>query len=85
VIEEAYGAGLPATAHAHGLPALHMAMAADVDSIEYGSFLTDKGVSQSAEAFARLAQAGTRSARRWEWPVPRRQRRTRWPCSPSQA
>ena len=59
VVEEAHAAGLPVTAHAHGLPAVNMAMTADVDGIEHCSFLTDKGVSQSEEDLARLAEAGT--------------------------
>jgi imidazolonepropionase-like amidohydrolase len=59
VVEEAHAAGLPVTAHAHGLPAVHMAMAAGVDGIEHCSFLTDKGISQSGEDLARLAEAGT--------------------------
>jgi imidazolonepropionase-like amidohydrolase len=58
VVEEAHAAGLPVTAHAHGLPAVHMAMAAGVDGIEHCSFLTDKGMQQSAEDVARLAEAG---------------------------
>jgi imidazolonepropionase-like amidohydrolase len=59
VVEEAHAAGLPVTAHAHGLPAVHMAMAAGVDGIEHCSFLTDRGISQSEEDLARLAEAGT--------------------------
>jgi imidazolonepropionase-like amidohydrolase len=59
VVEEAHAAGLPVTAHSHGLPAVHMAMAAGVDGIEHCSFLTDKGISQSAEDLNRLAEAGT--------------------------
>jgi len=59
VVGEAHAAGLPVTAHAHGLPAVHMAMAAGVDGIEHCSFLTDKGPAQSEEDLARLAQAGT--------------------------
>jgi imidazolonepropionase-like amidohydrolase len=59
VVEEAHAAGLPVTAHAHGLPAVQMAMAAGVDGIEHCSFLTDKGISQSEEDLARLAEAGT--------------------------
>jgi imidazolonepropionase-like amidohydrolase len=59
VVEEAHAAGLPVTAHAHGLPAVHMAMAAGADGIEHCSFLMDKGVSQSEEDLARLAEAGT--------------------------
>ena len=59
VVEETHAAGLPVTAHAHGLPAVHMAMAVGADGIEHCSFLTDKGLSQSKEDLARLAQAGT--------------------------
>jgi imidazolonepropionase-like amidohydrolase len=59
VVEEAHAAGLPVTAHAHGLPAVHMAMTAGADGIEHCSFLTDKGVAQSADDLARLAEAGT--------------------------
>jgi imidazolonepropionase-like amidohydrolase len=59
VVDEAHAAGLPVAAHAHGLPAVHMAMTAGVDDIEHCSFLTDKGVWQSREDLARLAEAGT--------------------------
>src|SRR5262249_7504596 len=59
VVDQAHAAGLPVTAHAHGLPAVHMAMAAGADGIEHCSFLTDKGVVQSAEDLAHLAEAGT--------------------------
>jgi imidazolonepropionase-like amidohydrolase len=59
LVEEAHAAGLPVTAHAHGLPAVHMAMTVGADGIEHCSFLTDKGVAQSAEDLARLAEAGT--------------------------
>jgi imidazolonepropionase-like amidohydrolase len=59
VVDEAHAAGLPVTAHAHGLPAVQMAMEAGVDGIEHCSFLTDKGISQSDEDLARLTEAGT--------------------------
>jgi imidazolonepropionase-like amidohydrolase len=59
VVEEAHAVGLPVTAHAHGRPAVHLAMAAGVDGIEHCSFLTDKGVEQSEADLARLAEAGT--------------------------
>jgi imidazolonepropionase-like amidohydrolase len=59
VVDQAHAAGLPVTAHAHGLPAVHMAMAAGADGIEHCSFLTDKGPSQSEQDLARLAEAGT--------------------------
>jgi imidazolonepropionase-like amidohydrolase len=58
VVDEAHAAALPLTAHAHGLPAVQMAMAAGVDGIEHCSFLTDQGVLQSEQDLARLAQAG---------------------------
>ena len=58
VVEEAHSAGLPVTAHAHGRPAVQMAMAVGVDGIEHCSFLTDRGIVQSAEDLARLAAAG---------------------------
>lgn len=58
VVDQAHAAGLPVTAHAHGLPAVQMAMAAAVDGIEHCSFLTDQGVSQSRQDLARLAEAG---------------------------
>jgi imidazolonepropionase-like amidohydrolase len=59
VVDQAHAAGLPVTAHAHGLPAVHMAMAAGADGIEHCSFLTDKGPSQSEQDLSRLAAAGT--------------------------
>jgi imidazolonepropionase-like amidohydrolase len=59
VVEAAHAIGLPVTAHAHGLPAVHMAMAVGADGIEHCSFLTDTGPSQSEQDLARLAQAGT--------------------------
>ena len=59
VVDQAHAAGLPVTAHAHGLPAVHMAMGAGVDGVEHCSFLTDTGVSQSEQDLARLAEAGT--------------------------
>jgi len=58
VVDEAHAAGLPVTAHAHGLPAVQMAMAAGVDGIEHCSFLTDKGPQQSEADLARLAESG---------------------------
>lgn len=59
VVEAAHAAGLPVTAHAHGRPAVLMAMAAGVDGIEHCSFLTDKGPAQTEVDLERLASAGT--------------------------
>ena len=87
VVGEAHAAGLPVTAHAHGLPAVHMAMAAGVDGIEHCSFLTDKGLSQSDEDLARLAEAGIAVCPTLGLaggpPGSWCRRRTRWPCSTS--
>lgn len=44
VVERAHAAGLPVTAHAHGLPAVEQALAAGVDAMEHCSCLTDDGV-----------------------------------------
>jgi imidazolonepropionase-like amidohydrolase len=44
MVNEAHGAGLPVTAHAHGLPAVEQALAAGVDAMEHCSCLTDDGV-----------------------------------------
>ena len=59
VVAAAHAAGLPVTAHAHGRPAVLMAMAAGVDGIEHCSFLTDKGPAQTDGDLDRLAGAGT--------------------------
>ena len=83
VVGEAHAAGLPVTAHAHGLPAVHMAMAAGVDGIEHCSFLTDKGLSQSDEDLARLAEAGIAVCPTLGLAGSWCRRRTRWPCSTS--
>lgn len=44
LVELAHGAGLPVTAHAHGLPAVGQAVAARVDGIEHCTCLTPTGV-----------------------------------------
>jgi imidazolonepropionase-like amidohydrolase len=58
VVEEAHRLGLPVTAHAHGLPAVHMALDAGCDGIEHCSMLTDKGAVQTPEDLARMVADG---------------------------
>jgi imidazolonepropionase-like amidohydrolase len=79
VVEAAHAAGLPVTAHAHGLPAVYMVLAAGVDGIEHCSFLTGKGPSQSEQDLVRLAEVYPTPG----WPDLWCRRRTRRPCSPS--
>jgi imidazolonepropionase-like amidohydrolase len=59
VVEEAHAAGLPVTAHAHGLPAVERSLAAGVDGIEHCSCLTGTGAFLSPELAAGLIAAGT--------------------------
>ena len=58
IVEAAHSAGLPVTAHAHGKPAVLMAMTAGVDGIEHCSFLTDQGPAQTDGDLDRLARLG---------------------------
>jgi imidazolonepropionase-like amidohydrolase len=57
LVDEAHRLGLPVTAHAHGLAAVELGVAAGVDGIEHGSCLTGSGVSLPAEVAAALAAA----------------------------
>lgn len=59
IVDAAHTAGLPVTAHAHGRPAVLMAMAAGVDGIEHCTFLTDKGPAQTDGDLDLLARTGT--------------------------
>nr|WP_239579273.1 amidohydrolase family protein [Microlunatus panaciterrae] len=56
LVEEVHAAGLRITAHAHGLPAAEQVMAAGVDGIEHGMFLTERGPRMSEENLALLAE-----------------------------
>lgn len=56
VVDLAHAAGLPITAHAHGLPAVEQAVAAGVDGIEHCSCLTPEGVVMPDELLATLAE-----------------------------
>ncbi|PZS26908.1 MAG: hypothetical protein DLM58_19860 [Pseudonocardiales bacterium] len=58
VVDEAHRVGLPVTAHAHGLPAVEMSLAAEVDGIEHCSCLTLTGLHTPPRVAARLASAG---------------------------
>jgi imidazolonepropionase-like amidohydrolase len=55
LVDRAHAAGLPVTAHAHGLPAVLQAIEVGVDGIEHCSCLTDKGAELSDELIATLA------------------------------
>jgi imidazolonepropionase-like amidohydrolase len=55
VVDSAHAAGLPVTAHAHGLPAVERAWRAGVDGIEHCTCLTPDGVVMSDELLAGLA------------------------------
>jgi hypothetical protein len=56
VVERAHAAGLPVTAHAHGLPAVEQALAAGVDAMEHCSCLTDDGVRVTDEVLQTLVE-----------------------------
>ena len=59
VVEEAHAAGLPVTAHAHGLPAVEQAVDAEVDGIEHCTCLTLSGIQMPDRLLERLACRGT--------------------------
>ena len=59
VVDEAHRVGLPVTAHAHGVPAVELSLAAGVDGIEHCSCLTPTGFHTPAELAVRIAAAGT--------------------------
>ncbi len=59
VVEEAHAAGLPVTAHAHGLPAVEQAVDAEVDGIEHCTCLTPSGIQLPDRLLERLASRGT--------------------------
>jgi imidazolonepropionase-like amidohydrolase len=44
VVDEAHAAGLPVTAHAHGLPAVRQVVEAGVDGVEHCTCLTPAGI-----------------------------------------
>ena len=56
-VDRAHAAGLPVTAHAHGLPAVEQALEVGVDGIEHCSCLTDKGFELSDALLDTLARS----------------------------
>ncbi len=82
VVEEAHAAGLPVTAHAHGLPAVEQAVDAEVDGIEHCTCLTSSGIQMPTGCWNGWPAAELWYVRRWAWqPDPRRQRRSLPSCS----
>ena len=59
VVEEAHAAGLPVTAHAHGLPAVEQAVDAEADGIEHCTCLTLSRIQMPDRLLERLASRGT--------------------------
>lgn len=59
VVEEAHRVGLPVTAHAHGVPAVELSLAAGVDGIEHCTCITRTGLHTPPELAARIAAAAT--------------------------
>lgn len=57
VVDEAHTAGLPVTAHAHGLPAVEQAIEAGVDGIEHCTCLTESGIDMSDRLVDWLAES----------------------------
>lgn len=57
-VDRAHAAGLPVTAHAHGLPAVEQALEVGVDGIEHCSCLTDKGIELTDALLDTLARSG---------------------------
>jgi len=58
IVESAHAAGLPVTAHAHGLPAVEEAVDAGVDGVEHCSCLTDTGMVVPDRLIAAMAAHG---------------------------
>jgi imidazolonepropionase-like amidohydrolase len=58
IVESAHAAGLPVTAHAHGLPAVEQAVEAGVDGVEHCSCLIDKGMVVPDRLIASMADHG---------------------------
>jgi imidazolonepropionase-like amidohydrolase len=58
LVDQAHAAGLPVTAHAHGLSAVEQAIAAGVDGIEHGNCVTPTGAHIPDSLLDRLAAQG---------------------------
>ncbi|MDT4973731.1 MAG: hypothetical protein QOG22_3874 [Pseudonocardiales bacterium] len=59
MVDEAHRVGLPVTAHAHGLPAVELSVAAGVDGIEHCTCLSLSGFDTPRELAERITAAGT--------------------------
>ncbi len=55
LVEQAHAAGLPVTAHAHGLPAVEQSLQVGVDGIEHCTCLTESGIKITDEVLETLA------------------------------
>ncbi len=58
VVEEAHRIGLPVIAHAHPVAAMEQCVEAEVDGIEHGSCLSERGFHTPPELAQRLASKG---------------------------
>jgi imidazolonepropionase-like amidohydrolase len=58
VVDEAHAAGLPVAAHAHGVPAVEICVAAGVDSIEHCTCVTPDGIRMEPGLADAIAAAG---------------------------
>ena len=58
VVDEAHAAGLPVTAHAHGLAAVEQSIGAGVDGIEHCTCLTERGLELPDTVLDLLAASG---------------------------
>jgi imidazolonepropionase-like amidohydrolase len=57
-VDEAHRRHLPTTAHAHGVAGIANAVAAGVDMIEHGTFMTAEGAQSDPAIIEAIAQAG---------------------------
>ncbi|GIJ73433.1 amidohydrolase family protein [Virgisporangium ochraceum] len=57
-VDEAHRLGLPTTAHAHGATGIANAVAAGVDMIEHGTFMTADSIEPDPALIAAIAEAG---------------------------
>jgi imidazolonepropionase-like amidohydrolase len=60
LVDEAHRAGLPVTAHAHGVPAVRQSVDAGVDGIEHCSCMTPQGIRTPPGLAEAIAAAGIR-------------------------
>ncbi|MDP9241040.1 MAG: amidohydrolase family protein [Actinomycetota bacterium] len=58
-VDQAHAAGLPITAHAHGLAAVEQALEAGVDGVEHCTCMTEQGVRMTEELLQSLVQRET--------------------------